>query len=154
MSKSNKQRGSRGWGRGRGKSHNRGAGNRGGKGNAGSGKKGDCKKPSYWKVERFGKKAFGMQESIPVSIINVGNIQDRIDKLVATGKVKAGAEVALNLTEKGYVKLLGSGSITTKVTITIASAGAKAIEKVEAAGGKVILEEPTVETPSEETSEE
>jgi large subunit ribosomal protein L15 len=139
--KTNKQRATRGYGRGRGKSHNRGAGNRGGKGNAGSGKKGDCKKPSYWKVERFGKKAFGMHNSPSLNVINVGEIQGRIEKLIAEGKVKKGTEITLNLTEKGYDKLLGSGSISFKVNISIGFASKSAIEKVESAGGKVLLAE-------------
>ena len=36
----------------------RGAGNRGGVGNAGSGKRGDSKKPSFWKKKKFGMHGF------------------------------------------------------------------------------------------------
>ena len=35
------------------KKKHRGAGSRGGRGNAGSGKRGDAKKPSYWKIKKF-----------------------------------------------------------------------------------------------------
>ncbi|MFT4325875.1 MAG: uL15m family ribosomal protein [Candidatus Woesearchaeota archaeon] len=137
--KANKFRGQRTNGRGRGKSHNRGSGNRGGFGNAGSGKKGDAKKPSFWKTDRFGKKAFGMHAKSVSTTLNVGDVENRIQKLVLDKKVKAGSEVALNLTELKYDKLLGSGKLTAKVVITVSEASAKAIEKVEAAGGKVIL---------------
>jgi len=137
--RANKHRGERGNGRGRGKSHNRGAGNRGGKGRAGSGKKGDCKKPSYWKTESFGKKAFGMNSSEKLKVINIGKVQERIDSLIATKKVKNDEVVALNLTELGFEKLLGSGSLKSKVNITVNEASDNAITKIEAAGGKIII---------------
>ena len=146
-----KHRGARTNGRGRGKSHNRGSGNRGGFGNAGSGKKGDAKKPSTWKTQRFGKKAFGMSIKDSNVVINVGDIQSRIDKLVATGKVKEGAEVALDLTKLKYDKLLGAGNLTAKVKITVNAAAPGAIEKVQKAGGKVIL--PGEATPAEKAEE-
>jgi len=40
------------------------------------------------------------------------------------------------------VKLLGVGEVTAKLTITVAAASKSAIEKVEKAGGKVLLPEP------------
>jgi large subunit ribosomal protein L15 len=48
---------------------------------------------------------------------------------------------AINLSEMGYDKLLGSGRIEKALKITVASASARAIEKVQAAGGSVILED-------------
>ena len=47
----------------------------------------------------------------------------------------------VNLGDMGYDKLLGSGRIDRAMKITVASASARAIEKVEAAGGSVILED-------------
>ena len=124
-------------GRGRGTSHNCGSGNRGGFGRAGSGKKGDAKKPSYWK-NPFQKVAFGMQNSPETTVINVSDIQSKIDALIASGKVKKDA-VSLDLTKLGIQKLLASGSITSPVKITVSTASKSAIEKVAAAGGEVIL---------------
>ena len=46
---------------------------------------------------------------------------------------------SINLTEMGYDKLLGSGRIDRALNITVGSASARAIEKVEAAGGSVNL---------------
>lgn len=133
--KTHKMRGKHNHGRGTGVSHNRGSGNRGGFGRAGSGKKGDSKKPSFWK-QPFGKVGFGMHAKASPKTINISAIQERIDQLIATGKVKE-EPISLNLSELGYEKLLGAGSITSAVTITVPMASKQAIEKVEAAGGKV-----------------
>ena len=65
-------------------------------------------------------------------------VEERIQALVNAGKVKAD-KVALNLTELGFEKLLGSGKIAHKVSITVELASAKAVEKITAAGGEVIL---------------
>jgi large subunit ribosomal protein L15 len=136
MRKSRKERGSRSHGKGRGRSHNRGAGNRGGVGRAGSGKKGDAKKSLYWKdTKYFGK--YGFKGADAIEVINVGAIQARIEALINSGKVKEGTVVALNLTELGYGKVLGTGAISAPVTITVEAASASAIEKVTAAGGSV-----------------
>ena len=48
---------------------------------------------------------------------------------------------SINLGELGIDKLLGSGRINAAMTITVANASASAIEKVEAAGGTVNLED-------------
>ena len=44
---------------------------------------------------------------------------------------------SINLTEMGFDKLLGRGNIDSPLTITVNEASAKAIQKVEAAGGSV-----------------
>lgn len=138
--KTHKMRGKHNFGRGTGVSHNRGSGNRGGFGNAGTGKKGDSKKPMFWKnTTYFGKYGFGMHSAEKPSCINVSAIQERIDQLVASGSVKTGAEVSLNLSELGYQKLLGAGSVSHKVLITVPAASKQAISKIEAAGGKVTI---------------
>jgi large subunit ribosomal protein L15 len=141
--KSNKRRGSRVHGHGKGKSHNRGSGNRGGYGNAGSGKKAQCKKPNFWNKEDqlIGKFAFGMRHSPVLNCINVNQLQDNYGTMVAQGKVKQGAEVSFNLTEMGVEKLLGAGKVTDKLNITVGCASASAIKKIEAAGGKVTIVE-------------
>jgi len=42
------------------------------------------------------------------------------------------------LKEMGYDKLLGTGSTKQSYKITVSAASAKALEKIEAAGGEVI----------------
>ena len=46
---------------------------------------------------------------------------------------------SINLSEMGYDKLLGKGRIDRAIHITVAEASARAIEKVEAAGGSVTI---------------
>jgi large subunit ribosomal protein L15 len=51
----------------------------------------------------------------------------------------AGDNDSINLSELGIDKLLGSGRITQAISVTVEHASAKAIQKVEAAGGSVTL---------------
>lgn len=122
--KNSRQRGSwtHGWGA---KKKHRGAGHRGGRGKAGTGKKGDAKKTMYWHEVYFGKKGFVSITEKKVNTINLSQLES------------LGKESKINLQEKGYNKLLGAGKITKKIEVTVLSASEKAIQKIEAAGGKV-----------------
>jgi large subunit ribosomal protein L15 len=115
-----------GWGS---KKKHRGAGSRGGKGMAGTGKRADQRKPQIWKDKKyFGKHGFTSRTKA-IKAINVKELQ----VLVGEGKEE------INLREKGYGKLIGSGKITKKVIVSVNSASAAAIAKIEEAGGKVTL---------------
>jgi large subunit ribosomal protein L15 len=46
----------------------------------------------------------------------------------------------VNLTSLGYTKLLGTGTITKPLTITVAACSKTAEEKIKKAGGKIITE--------------
>jgi large subunit ribosomal protein L15 len=46
----------------------------------------------------------------------------------------------VNLIELGYHKLLGSGNISKKLNVKVKYSSKKATEKIEGAGGKVLLE--------------
>ena len=145
-----RQRGNTWHGYGRGKAHHKGAGNRGGRGNAGSGKRGDAKKPSYQKANKnyFGKRGFDSKSRLSIIAINLCKLQDMI--------IKNNLVSPINLADLGFDKLLGSGKITTKLEVSCYFASAKAIEKIEAAGGKVNIEvsdEPSVETVEKPKSE-
>ena len=63
---------------------------------------------------------------------------------MATGK-------EIDLTELGYTKLLGTGKLTKALTIQVDSASKSAQQKVQEAGGKVILpaEDEVFETTEE-----
>jgi large subunit ribosomal protein L15 len=128
------------------KKKRRGAGHRGGRGNAGSGKKGDCKKPSYEQGGKYlGKHGFTSKSRSKPKPINLNSLTRSADKGLIK---KTGSTFTINLTEMGYSKLLGTGIITQKFEITVKEATQKAIQKVEKAGGKVIL--PKKETPTKE----
>jgi large subunit ribosomal protein L15 len=85
----------------------------------------------------FGKHGFHSPQAIK-KVEKTINLQ-RLDQLAT------GAEV--NLTELGFTKLLGTGKITKRLTIQVAEASKTAIEKVAAAGGKIV-------TPKVEATEE
>ncbi|PLW79571.1 50S ribosomal protein L15 [Candidatus Woesearchaeota archaeon] len=137
--KNSRQSGSKTHGWGSMKKH-RGAGNRGGRGRAGSGAKGDAKKPSYRK-EPVGK--IGFRSPLinqKVSTINLSLISQRLENMIEKKQaVKGKSGIELDLTKLKIDKLLGSGNVSEKLIITVGEASAKAIEKVEAAGGKVTV---------------
>ena len=126
VSRTNKFRGSRY--HGRGKKAGRGAGKRGGRGNAGINKHRLMTRLKYMPghLGMFGFNRDPSLRSINVSI-NVQEVQNLTDG------------DSIDLGEAGYDKLLGKGRIDRAVHITVAEASARAIEKVEAAGGSVSI---------------
>ncbi|MCL2359624.1 MAG: 50S ribosomal protein L15 [Nitrososphaerota archaeon] len=83
----------------------------------------------------FGKHGFTSPQSKNrvESTINLYNLD----------QLTAGAEI--NLTELGYTKLLGTGTITRALTVQVKSASKSAVQKVQKAGGKLILAETSEE---------
>lgn len=138
--KNSRHRGSWTHGYGEKKKH-RGAGHRGGRGNAGSGKRGDAKKPRYWKIKKFvGKSGFTNPHPTKVNTITIAILNKSIQELVASGAAqKAGKGYAVDCTKLGINKLLGTGTPAFAFQITVASATPGAVQKVEAAGGKVVV---------------
>ena len=110
------------------KKKGRGAGNRGGRGMAGTGKRAQQKKPGILKENPnyFGKYGFKRPQIYKKddSIINIGDLPVKED---------------LNLTELGYSKLLSKGNPKLKYKITVTRCSKKAKEKIEKAGGHIIL---------------
>jgi len=120
----------------------RGAGNRGGRGNAGAGKRGAHNKPSFFKNKKYlGKHGFIRRRTTKkVITLNLCGIQQHIEQWVLKGKAtKEGEIYKLNATAIGFTKLLGSGNLDKKVEVTIGHASSKAVERVQEAGGKVVL---------------
>ncbi|MEE2625142.1 MAG: uL15m family ribosomal protein [Candidatus Thermoplasmatota archaeon] len=128
VSRTNKFRGSRY--HGRGKKAGRGAGKRGGRGNAGLNKHKVMTRlkymPGHWGMHGFNRHP-GLR--VVNTSINLGEVSELAE------------EDSINLREMGYDKLLGRGSIDRALTITVSEASARAIEKVEAAGGSVETDE-------------
>ncbi|DAC10839.1 MAG TPA: 50S ribosomal protein L15 [Candidatus Poseidoniaceae archaeon] len=112
---------------GRGHKAGRGAGKRGGRGNAGMNKHRVMTRikymPNHWGMHGFNRDPSLRNVSVT---LNVGQLDE----------MAAGAD-SIDLTELGIDKLLGSGRISSALTVTVDSASAKAVEKIEAAGGSV-----------------
>ena len=125
--------------RGRGHKKGRGAGLRGGRGNAGCHK---TKRIMYERVGRvWGAHGFKRPQTVVMAnnAINLKVIEENASEWVDQGNAsKKGKIVSIDLKEMGYDKLLGTGVHSQAYKITISAASAKAVEKVEAAGGEVI----------------
>ena len=125
--------------RGRGHKKGRGAGLRGGRGNAGCHK---TKRIMYERVGRvWGAHGFKRPQSVVSanSSINLKTIEENSESWIAEGIATIkGKVVSVDLTEMGYDKLLGTGSTTQSYKLTISAASAKAVEKIEAAGGEIL----------------
>ena len=124
---------------GRGKKSGRGAGIIGGHGQAGLGK---TKKIYMLKYDRnhFGHHGFTRPPSQveQKNTINVSELSEQVDRFVELGfGSKDGDVYNIDLTAAGIDKLLGTGNIAFKVNVSVYEASAKAVEKIEAAGGSV-----------------
>ncbi|MFL2957930.1 MAG: uL15m family ribosomal protein [Candidatus Thalassarchaeaceae archaeon] len=128
VSRTNKFRGSRY--HGRGKKSGRGAGKRGGRGNAGINKHRLLTRlkymPRHWGMHGFNRHPSLRKVNIS---INLQELQDMEDG------------DTVNLGELGYDKLLGKGKMNRAMNIIVAKASARAVSKVEAAGGTVTIED-------------
>lgn len=96
--------------------------------------------PLYRKLPRRGFSNFEFR--VEYAVVNVGdlgkvdgNVADRA-ALVAAGLVRANA---------GLIKILGTGDIERALTVTADKFSASAKEKIEKAGGSVVLTAPAAE---------
>ncbi len=125
--------------RGRGHKKGRGAGLRGGRGNAGCHK---TKRIMYERVGRvWGAHGFKRPQTVVMAnnAINLKVIEESAAEWVDQGNAsKKGKTVSIDLKKMGYDKLLGTGVPSQAYKITISAASAKAVEKIEAAGGEII----------------
>lgn len=138
--KVSKFRGSRTCGGGTHKNR-RGAGSRGGHGKAGG-----CKHHfirNYMRGLTYGKQGFKRPQKTlsHTSIVNVGELDEMAQQLVVEGLAqKDGDMFHINLVDLEYPidKVLGNGTITKSMVVTVSHCSARAQSKIEEAGGKVI----------------
>lgn len=138
LRKIRKLRGSRtcGWGRiGQHRKH----GMKGGRGWAG-GHKHRWTYVVKYAPDHFGKRGFRCPTGIgEVKALNVGELNELLDKLVNEGKVEfKDGKYLVNLSKLGYEKLLGEGEISRAVTVEAKYFSKKAEEKILGAGGSII----------------
>lgn len=125
---------------GRGKKAGRGAGLRGGKGNAGLLKHKYMHMIKYM-PDHFGRHGFKRPQSVikKDKTINIGQLEEKYPGIKD-----------IDLEKEGFDKLLGGGSLNSKLKIKVNSASEKAIEKIKDKGGVVILPKISQEQPVEE----
>lgn len=124
--KANKHRGRNRY-HGRGKKAGRGAGKRGGRGNAGMNKHRVMYRnkymPNHWGMHGFNRHPTLRNFNITVNVSQLADMADGAD--------------TLDLTALGIDKILGSGRINVALKVVVDEASAKAVEKIEAAGGSL-----------------
>ena len=145
-----KKRGTRTHGYGRVGQHRK-TGQRAGRGKTTQWKK--SKKSYYLKQKelgfpdpdwKMGKKGFKRPQDLTriqqINSLNVKDLDIQIEKLVLNKKAtKSGNTYSINLRDLNIQKLLGRGEINKPINITVSKASKRAIEKIEAAGGKIKL---------------
>jgi len=140
VSRTKKFRGSRTHGRGR--KAGRGAGLRGGRGNAGLHKHKWISVVKYC-PDYFGHHGFKRPQSVVMDkiTVNVSEVEQSLPALSKDGfAVQKDGKWTVDLTKLGVDKLLGSGKISTPISIKVPEASASALEKLKAAGGAVVKE--------------
>ncbi|MBY9018234.1 MAG: uL15 family ribosomal protein [Candidatus Lokiarchaeota archaeon] len=151
-SKIRKKRGTRVIGYGKVGQHRK-AGQRAGKGSTTGWKK--SKKPTYLKQKKLGfpdpewarfrnTKGFKRPQDInriyKVNTMNIKDLDFNIEKYSQGTKAsKSGSTYSINLNDLNIQKILGRGEISKPINVTVNKASKIAIEKIEAAGGKVSL---------------
>ncbi|MEZ0346548.1 MAG: uL15 family ribosomal protein [Infirmifilum sp.] len=133
-------RGSRTCGWGRVAQHRR-SGRKGGRGFVGF-----HKHKWSWAVKYapdwYGAYGFKRHPSIMIhySVLNVGLLDEQIDKLVEKGlATKEGDKYVVDLSRLGVNKLTGAGQVTKKIVVTVYKATEQAVEKIKSAGGEIIV---------------
>ena len=125
--------------RGRGHKKGRGAGLRGGRGNAGCHK---TKRIMYERVGRvWGAHGFKRPQTVVMAnnAINLKVLEESAADWIDQGNAsKKGKTISVDLKKMGYDKLLGTGVPSQAYKITVSAASAKAVEKIEAAGGEIL----------------
>ncbi|HJJ36818.1 MAG TPA: uL15 family ribosomal protein [Methanocorpusculum sp.] len=136
VNKRSKFRGSRTCGGGTHKNR-RGAGNRGGRGAAG------------WRDHNFsrwyflgkteGKHGFVCKTSYSWDVMDIGEIDQLVPELVARGiATQEGDKIKIDAASIGVEKVLGSGKVTHKLSITADAFSASAVAKIEEKGGEAL----------------
>jgi large subunit ribosomal protein L15 len=140
VSRTSKFRGSRT--HGRGKKAGRGAGLRGGRGNAGLHKHKWISVVKYC-PDYFGHHGFKRPQSVVSDKVtmNLSEVEQALPSMAKDGfAVQKDGKWSVDLTKMGVDKLLGSGRISTAISVKVAEASATALEKLKSSGGTLVKE--------------
>ena len=124
----------------RGRGHGSGNGKTAGKGHKGQKARSGAPRPGFEGGQmplfrRLPKRGFKCRNSKNIISINVSDLNRFEDG--ATVTVESLKEIGLVKNPRDGVKVLGNGELTKKLTVSVDAASKKAIEKIEAAGGKI-----------------
>lgn len=154
---------SHGWGH---KKKHRGSGHRGGIGLSGTGARGDAKKSALLAnsksirmivaaqkgvklknislgVSHFGKKGFTSIHKKKQNVLSISYIEENFDKMVEMGLIVKEKEGFIFDSSKSYDKILGKGSFSKKLKVIANQISANAKKRIEEAGGKVEVLDPS-----------
>ena len=94
--------------------------------------------PTYWLKKGFtSKQAIGKT----VNIINVGKLDDLVDRLESETKLeRQDKKIVLDLESLGFDKLLGTGAVTKPMVVKVGAYSESASRKLEEAGGEIFKE--------------
>ena len=124
----------------RGRGHGSGNGKTAGKGHKGQKARSGAPRPGFEGGQmplfrRIPKRGFKCRNTKEIITINVSDLNRFEDN--ATVTVESLQEVGLVKNPRDGVKVLGNGELTKKLTVKVDAASKSAIEKIEAAGGKI-----------------
>ena len=124
----------------RGRGHGSGNGKTAGKGHKGQKARSGAPRPGFEGGQmplfrRIPKRGFKCRNSKNIISINVSDLNRFEDG--ATVTVESLKEIGLVKNPRDGVKILGNGELTKKLTVSVDAASKSAIEKIEAAGGKL-----------------
>jgi len=131
-----KLRGSRshGWG----VRQHKGKGSHGGFGRA-QGHKGKWTYTVKYEPDRYGKHGFKSHTNVEIITINVGELDELTNRLLAEGNaVKEDKLYVIDLAKLGIGKLLGSGSVKHQLKVKVKAHSQLAAKKIENAQGIII----------------
>ncbi len=137
LRKSRRQRGSRycGWGQ---IGQHRQSGSRGGTGGAG-------KHKHFWirtVIEEPAHFGHDSKKNMRKNRLNLWvNLRDVNDLAARFGSVNEHGKLVLDLRSIGYDKLLGGGTLQKPIVVQVAKVSATAKQKIELAGGEIVLNE-------------
>ncbi len=90
----------------------------------------------------FGKHGFNPAETLEVRPreINVGELDEKVEHWLKQGLAsREGDRIVVDLAKLGYNRLLGRGKATHALKIIVPAATERAVEKIKAAGGEVVV---------------
>ncbi|SNU09410.1 LSU ribosomal protein L15P [Lachnospiraceae bacterium] len=124
----------------RGRGHGSGNGKTAGKGHKGQKARSGAPRPGFEGGQmplfrRIPKRGFTCRNTKDIVAINVSDLNRFEDGAVVT--VEALKDIGIVKNSRDGIKILGNGELSKKLTVQVNAASKSAVEKIEAAGGKV-----------------